>query len=91
MSLLSMGAQSSADKETRILRLKAYINTEKVYRSDVALKTAGLYSWTTMISYLKTIQKKYSDTLTDLGKSNFEIAMREAKLLESVKKKSRKR
>lgn len=90
MGLYQMGASSSANRETRILKLKAYINTVKTYNSLEALNTAELYSWTTFLSYLTDIKRKYYQTLTPLGQKNFNIALREATLLKKANKKAYK-
>lgn len=79
-----MGAASSANKETHELELKAYINTAKDYNSLIALQKAHLYSWTTFLGYLRDIHRNYYDTLSNLGKKNYDIAKREAQLLKKV-------
>lgn len=79
-----LGAISSSDRETRILRLKAYLNSTTNYRSDMALKQARVTSWPTLVSYLNTIKQQYQ--LTPLGQQNFKIAIREAEFLKSVHK-----
>lgn len=98
MGLYSMGAMSSADKETRILRLKAYLdqanpngNGVNRYNSLTALKKAQLYSWSTFLTYLSYIDKHYYDSLTPQGLQNFAIAQREAEFLEKANRKAKKR
>ena len=86
MGIYAMGASSSANKETRELKLKAYLDTTstKDYNSLIALEKSGASSWTTFLSYLGGIRRNFSDTLTKQGKANFEIAEREAKLLKKA-------
>lgn len=84
MGLYQMGAASSANRETHILELKAYLNTTNDYNSLIALQKAHLYSWTTFLSYLRDIKQKYASTLSQNGKNNMQIAEREAKLLKKV-------
>lgn len=86
MGIYAMGANSSANKETRELKLKAYLDTTatKDYSSLIALEKSGASSWTTFLSYLNGIKCKFSDTLTKQGQVNFEIAEREAKLLKKA-------
>ena len=92
MGIYAMGASSSANKETRALKLKAYLDTTttKDYSSLVALEKSGANSWTTFLSYLGSIKHKFGDTLTKQGKANFEIAEREAKLLKKVNARARR-
>lgn len=82
-----MGAASNADKETRILKLKAYLDQADPYNSLEAIKACDLSSWTTFISYLNYIQKRYDSSLTDLGRNNFVIAKREAEYLKKLQAK----
>lgn len=92
MSLYAMGAQSAANKETRILRLKAYLNTVSTenYNSLIALREkAQVYSWKTLESYLHVIKSKYGSTLTKTGKANLIIAKREATYLAKVQQKAK--
>lgn len=92
MSLYAMGAQSAANKETRILRLKAYLNTVSTenYNSLTALREkAQVYSWKTLESYLHVIESKYGSTLTKTGKTNLIIAKREATYLAKVQQKAK--
>lgn len=86
MGIYAMGANSSANKETRELKLKAYLDATatKDYSSLIALEKSGASSWTTFLSYLNGIKRKFSDTLTEQGQANFEIAEREAKLLKKA-------
>ena len=86
MGIYAMGANSSANKETRELKLKAYLDATdtKDYSSLIALEKSGASSWTTFLSYLNGIKHKFSNTLTKQGKANFEIAEREAKLLKKA-------
>lgn len=82
-----LGAISSSDRETRILRLKAYLNTTHNYRSDTALEQARIKSWPTMVSYLNVIKHHPQEyELTPLGQENYKIAIREAEFLKSVRK-----
>lgn len=82
-----LGAISSSNRETRILRLKAYLNTTDNYRSDTALKEANVTSWTTLLTYLNDIKHNLTQYgLTPLGEQNMEIAIREAEFLKSVPK-----
>lgn len=90
MGLYAMGAASSADKETRILELKSYLNLTRDYNSLVALKKAHVYSWTTMLSYLNSIKRNYQDSLTDQGKMNWKIAYREAEMLKKANAKAKR-
>lgn len=91
MGLYAMGASSSANKETRILELKSYLNSTRDYNSLVALKKAHVYSWTTMLSYLNSIKQNYQDSLTDQGKMNWKIAHREAEMLKKANAKAKRR
>lgn len=93
MSLSMMGADSSANKETRILELKAYLNTvsNNDYNSAVALKKAHVYSFTTLLSYLRTIKADYYNSLTPSGKINYKIATREAKLLQKANNRAKRK
>ena len=86
MGIYAMGASSSANKETRELKLKAYLDATdtKDYNSLIALEKSGANSWTTFLSYLGGIRRNFNDTLTEQGKANFEIAEREAKLLKKA-------
>lgn len=86
MGIYAMGANSSANRETRELQLKAYLDATdtKDYNSLIALEKSGASSWTTFLSYLSGIKRKFGDTLTKQGQANFEIAEREAKLLKKV-------
>lgn len=92
MSLEMLGAESAGAKETRILQLKAYLNTVSTdaYRSDTALKKAQVYSFATLLNYLRIIHNKYWDTMTEIGKTNFKIAKREAELLKAVNAKAKR-
>lgn len=95
MSLLSMGAASASDKETRVLRLKAYLNgcfenTRAAYNSAYALKKAHVYSFATLSNYLNIIRERYWDSLTDNGKQNWKIAKREAELLRKANQRAKR-
>ena len=79
-----LGAISSSDRETRILRLKAYLNSTTNYRSDMALKQAQVTSWPTLVSYLNMIKHQYQ--LLPIRHQSFKIAIREAEFLKSVHK-----
>lgn len=81
-----LGAASSADRETRILKLKAYLNMTdpENYRSDVALRISETRSWRTFLSYLTDIEKRTG--VNDFGRENLKIACREATLLDKVKR-----
>lgn len=88
MGKMFLGAISNSNKETRILKLKAYLDSAKTYRSDTALTKAEITSWTTLLSYLNVIKKQYP--LTELGKTNLQIAFREAEFLEAANKKAKR-
>lgn len=83
-----LGAISSSDRETRILKLKAYLNTVANYRSDDALNKANVTSWTTFIKYLHEIAANYQ--LTIQGKTNLTIALREAQYLQQAQQKQKR-
>ena len=88
-----MGASSAANRETRILMLKGYLNTVPTseYNSLTALREkAQVYSWKTFLSYLSVIKSKYYDSLTSTGKINFQIAKREAELLEKTNERAKR-
>lgn len=88
MGKMFLGAISNSNKETRILKLKAYLDSAKNYRSDTALAKAEVTSWPTLLSYLNTIKKQYP--LTKLGKTNLQIALREAEFLDAANKKAKR-
>jgi len=83
-----LGAISSSNMETRILKLKGYLNTAANYSSDIALKKAEVRSWDTFLKYLKMIKNQYE--LTDLGKTNLAIAFREAEFLKAANNKAKR-
>ena len=89
MGKLFLGAISSSNRETRILRLKAYLETATNYRSDTALKKAHITSWATMISYLKALKTNY--VLSDTGQANYQIALREAEFLLKANQKQKRK
>ena len=93
MSLKMMGANSAADKETRILELKAYLNTVSTadYNSAIALKKAHVYSFATLITYLNIIKKQYWSTLSETGKINFKIADRESRLIKKANDRAKRK
>lgn len=92
MGIYTMGAASSANKETRALQLKAYLDTTdpKDYSSLIALQKSGAGSWTTFRSYLSLIKKQYEADLTANGQSNMIIADRESKLLSKANKRAKR-
>lgn len=89
MGKLFLGAISSSDRETRILRLKAYLETTTDYRSDTALTKAHITSWQTMLSYLQAINKQYQ--LSEKGQANYQIAWREAEFLLKANQKQKRK
>lgn len=91
MGLYALGAESNADKETRILRLKSYLETSNPNSTDntryntlTALEKAQITSWRTLLSYLKYIENNY--TLTPKGQENLAIAKRETAYIIKKKK-----
>lgn len=88
-SIDALGALSAAEKETRILQLKAFLNTTATNQLgiDKALASVGNPSWNVFIKYLAVIDQQFSDTLNATGCTNLVIIKREALYLRNLQAK----
>lgn len=89
LSNISLSAYSSSDRETRVIRLLSYINRVEPTKFNIltALQKSQITSWTSLKSYFKQIESNYYNDLTENGKENLIIGLRESDYIEKNRNK----